>query len=457
MQVNGSFVATPFSLSNGNIQVYESGFSVVISTSFGLIVSYDTNHYVQISVPYTYQNATCGLCGNFNNHPQDDFRTRQGEVVSSDVVFANSWKAAGDDELGCEVRCGGLDCAACTNHETALYGNAEHCGILQSTSGPFAACHHQLPPQNFLQSCVYDLCVGGGYQPILCQALNVYASQCQQIGVQLPNWRRPGFCGMSLSHSTLFHHITSKCPWCQCQCCLFVFFLSRNPLPSQQPLWVPRLRMPSYLCQSQFHPKLSSTCSGELRLQLRLHPQCWGLCASCSVWLQLRGPLLQLWTNCNTWRGLWETLSLQFWLHDLPLTWLWCTGIMQCWGGRTRLQTQQLWNVLDKGPWVVSHIWWTDVPVPWRLSTDSGQSDGIVSTPSLHGDGRESPQRPKWFCQVHKVWSRGNTYLHWDGWQQLSSGKRLRYIFRADEDKRDCGDVFLHYVHGKCKCLALKI
>lgn len=202
LQVNGDFAATPLYLSNGTVQVYQSGFSVIVSTDFGLEVSYDTNHYVRISVPYSYLNATCGLCGNFNNHPGDDFRTRQGEIVSSDVVFANSWQAPDDDETGCEAQCGGLECAACTEDQTVLYSNAVHCGILQNSSGPFAVCHQQLPPQTFVESCVYDLCVGGGYQPILCQALNAYASQCQQKGIQLPSWRRQGFCGTSVIRAT---------------------------------------------------------------------------------------------------------------------------------------------------------------------------------------------------------------------------------------------------------------
>lgn len=208
LQVNGNFASTPFSLSNGTVQVYESGFSVLVSTDFGLAVSYDTNHHVQISLPYTYQNGTCGLCGNFNGIRRDDFQTRDGEVVSSDVVFANSWQASGDDEPGCGPQCGGLDCAVCTVEETALYSNTDHCGILSSSSGPFTACHQQLPPQSFVDSCVYDLCVGGGYRPILCQALSVYASQCQQSGIRLPSWRTPGFCGMLITF--FFFCIISK-------------------------------------------------------------------------------------------------------------------------------------------------------------------------------------------------------------------------------------------------------
>ncbi|KAM9837942.1 alpha-tectorin-like [Aulostomus maculatus] len=211
-KVNGSFAATPLSLSNGTIQVYESGFSVVVSTDFGLEVSYDANHYVRISLPYTYQNATCGLCGNFNNHPEDDFLTRHGEIVTSDVVFANSWEVSGENDGGCGVQCEGLDCASCTADQTALYSNADHCGILQNSSGAFAACHLQLPPQNFVENCVYDLCVGGGYQPILCQALYVYAHQCQQKGVQLPSWRRQGFCEISCPSNSHYEPQGSGCP-----------------------------------------------------------------------------------------------------------------------------------------------------------------------------------------------------------------------------------------------------
>ncbi|XP_047233615.1 alpha-tectorin-like isoform X7 [Girardinichthys multiradiatus] len=229
-KVNGSFATAPFSLRNGSIQVYQSGFSVIVSTDFGLMVSYDTSSYVRISVPYTYLNSTCGLCGNFNNHPEDDFRTRQGEVVSSDVVFANSWKASGDDEPGCEAQCGGLACAVCTTAQLARYRNSAHCGIIENNSGPFAACHQQLPPGPFVESCVYDLCVGGGYQPILCQALNVYSSQCQQNGIQPQSWRSPGFCEIPCPANSHFEAQGTGCP----PTCVNPNSSQSCPLPNQE-------------------------------------------------------------------------------------------------------------------------------------------------------------------------------------------------------------------------------
>uniref|UniRef100_A0A672M6D1 Si:dkey-239b22.1 n=1 Tax=Sinocyclocheilus grahami TaxID=75366 RepID=A0A672M6D1_SINGR len=194
-RVNGSFAATPFTLRNGSIQVYRSGFSLAISTDFGLVVTYDAYSYVSISVPYDYFNSTCGLCGNFNLHPEDDFRSPSGEILSSDVDFANSWKVQSDTDPECHnVRCTGLACAVCTTDEMTLYSDSNHCGILEDVFGHFGACHSVHAPQTYIENCVYDLCLGGGYLPILCQALNVYATQCQQQGVQLGQWRQQGFC-----------------------------------------------------------------------------------------------------------------------------------------------------------------------------------------------------------------------------------------------------------------------
>ncbi|XP_035380960.1 IgGFc-binding protein-like [Electrophorus electricus] len=230
-KVNGSFAAAPFSLHNGSIQVYQSGFSVAISTDFGLVVTYDSNHYVTISVPYDYQNATCGLCGNFNHHPEDDFRTPSGQILSSDLDFANSWKVPGDIYPVCQnTRCSGLACSSCTTAQTSLYRSGAFCGILANSSGPFSTCQSRLAPQIFTENCVYDLCVGGGYQPILCQALNVYAAQCQQQGIQLGQWRRPGFCEIPCPAHSHFETQGTSCP----ATCSNPSAPSSCPLPNQE-------------------------------------------------------------------------------------------------------------------------------------------------------------------------------------------------------------------------------
>ncbi|KAA0724885.1 IgGFc-binding protein [Triplophysa tibetana] len=230
-KVNGTLTATPFSLRNGSIQVYQSGFSLAISTDFGLVVTYDAYSWVSISVPYEYQNATCGLCGNFNLHPEDDFRSPSGEILSSDVDFANSWKVEGDTDPECHnVRCTGLACAGCSDDEMSVYGDTNHCGILGDMFGPFAACHSVLSTQTYTENCMYDLCLGGGYQPILCQALNVYAAQCQQQGVQLGHWRQQGFCEIQCPEHSHFEPQGTSCP----ATCTDPSTTMNCPLPNQE-------------------------------------------------------------------------------------------------------------------------------------------------------------------------------------------------------------------------------
>lgn len=48
--------------------------------------------HVEVSVPGTYKKNMCGLCGNFNNYPQDDMKLRNGQIAKSEADFGNNWK-----------------------------------------------------------------------------------------------------------------------------------------------------------------------------------------------------------------------------------------------------------------------------------------------------------------------------------------------------------------------------
>ena len=48
--------------------------------------------YVEVIVSGIYSEKTCGLCGNFNNFPEDDMRTPTNEIVTSESRFGSSWK-----------------------------------------------------------------------------------------------------------------------------------------------------------------------------------------------------------------------------------------------------------------------------------------------------------------------------------------------------------------------------
>ncbi|XP_069040705.1 alpha-tectorin-like [Lepisosteus oculatus] len=230
VKVNGIQMNAPLTLQNGKIRIYNHGWALEVSTNFGLSVYYNGYSYAQVQLPYSYRGATCGLCGNFNGDWYDDFTSSTGTLEYSPSAFADSWKTHGDSDPGCHDLCSGQDCGVCPENETAIYSDLAHCGMIEDPQGPFSVCHSVVPPGNFTHNCMFDLCVGGGYQPILCQALEVYATACQNAGVQPGPWRRKGFCGIHCPANTHYEPRASGCV----ATCTEPLAAAGCPLPSQE-------------------------------------------------------------------------------------------------------------------------------------------------------------------------------------------------------------------------------
>lgn len=69
------------------------------------------------------------------------------------------------------------------------------CKVILANQGPFAACHGSVPPQSYLESCVYDQCATAGNMAQFCQSLEAYAAACELQGVALGEWRNETQCG----------------------------------------------------------------------------------------------------------------------------------------------------------------------------------------------------------------------------------------------------------------------
>ena len=167
-----------------------SGRYVVLETDFGLRVSYDADHSVEVRVPTTYSNLTCGMCGNFNSRREDDYMMPDGQQASDSNALGESWKVP-DGDPSCGVPSPPEPCSA---EEEKLYQSEQFCGILTATPGFFESCHAVINPQSYFDTCSYDLCALSGSQEVLCGALEAYADACQAAGVTLLPWRNATFC-----------------------------------------------------------------------------------------------------------------------------------------------------------------------------------------------------------------------------------------------------------------------
>ncbi|KAG9482832.1 hypothetical protein GDO78_011459 [Eleutherodactylus coqui] len=192
VRVDGELTNLPATLSDGKIEIVRSGLTAFVDTAAGITATFDWNMRTTVTLPSSYYNAVSGLCGNFNQDPNDDHILPNGTLVTSIVDWAASWKVYDRDPF-CFDSCPG-ECPTCEESKKKLYGGEDSCGILFKTDGPFRDCISKVSPNKFFDGCLYDLCMNDGAKVMLCQALESYASTCLSQGIKIYDWRTPVDC-----------------------------------------------------------------------------------------------------------------------------------------------------------------------------------------------------------------------------------------------------------------------
>uniref|UniRef100_A0A8C3SKN7 VWFD domain-containing protein n=1 Tax=Chelydra serpentina TaxID=8475 RepID=A0A8C3SKN7_CHESE len=211
-RVNGQRTRLPVSLHDGKLWLHQRGGQLVVEAEFGLKVYYDWNYYLVVKVTKAFLGRLCGLCGNYNGDPSDDFLTPSGHLATSAVEFGKSWKVEDGDRQcrhGCKGTCGG-----CRPELVRHYRGEAYCGLITKTAhnGPFRRCHALINPKAFLDDCVADLCAYDGYKQILCRALKTYADACQREGAVVKDWRRQAGCPLPCPENSQYQLCGSACP-----------------------------------------------------------------------------------------------------------------------------------------------------------------------------------------------------------------------------------------------------
>lgn len=76
-------------------------------------------------------------------------------------------------------------------------------------TGLFKDCHTKVPPENFFESCVYDMCFTGGQETSLCYGLQAYAESCNNAGICI-EWRNATLCRECCDLQIFILDLTSK-------------------------------------------------------------------------------------------------------------------------------------------------------------------------------------------------------------------------------------------------------
>ena len=90
VEMNKEKVTLPFSSPNIEIEKLKGTDYISISGMKGLTVLWNGRN-IDIKLLPSFANKTCGLCGNFNGAPKDDFMIK-GSILKSADDFAKYWK-----------------------------------------------------------------------------------------------------------------------------------------------------------------------------------------------------------------------------------------------------------------------------------------------------------------------------------------------------------------------------
>uniref|UniRef100_A0A3Q2YAJ3 IgGFc-binding protein-like n=2 Tax=Hippocampus comes TaxID=109280 RepID=A0A3Q2YAJ3_HIPCM len=194
VMVNGLLLNLPSVLSQGKVMLYLKGQSECIETDFGVVVTYSPD-ILTVTMPEVFAGNLCGLCGNFNDDPQDDLVTDDFDITQA----VRYWRTSSEHECW-DIP---MSTSGCSPQKQDLYQGKEFCGRLMNPLGAFQSCHKIVEPQDFYDNCVYDLC--NGNQTTLCQILSRYVAVCQEMGAVVHEWRDSNFCSVTCPSKSEYH------------------------------------------------------------------------------------------------------------------------------------------------------------------------------------------------------------------------------------------------------------
>ncbi|KAF4095523.1 hypothetical protein G5714_023126 [Onychostoma macrolepis] len=211
MTVNGLTLSQGEPLFQNGVSVHWLGDFVFVESGLGVRLKFDMENTIYLTVTAEHLAATRGLCGVYNNNPDDDFTTSGGSVSQYAASFGNSWRVQDQQGQVCSDAAE-LGHSCDLSSDVSLRRDAETaCHHLKES--PFSHCHHQVDPGPYIDTCLYLYCSVDvrDRDTAVCDTLASYVRECAQQHVII-RWRSAGFCERVCPSGQVFSDCVSSCP-----------------------------------------------------------------------------------------------------------------------------------------------------------------------------------------------------------------------------------------------------
>ncbi|CAF0944073.1 unnamed protein product [Brachionus calyciflorus] len=229
--IDGILSPNDYQDKQNGIKIYLSAGNLVLSTQFGLTVTWNGDHKVDVNLCNTYSNYVCGLCGNADGSISNDFVDRRNnlrdidQILYNNTIFkwASKWRIS-DDSIDFD----GTKCNPANDpgpvppivkcKKEALYESDQYCGIITSLNGPWGKCLKQLDKNvlaGIYDGCLFDMCATENDQILQadyrCKAYEEITDACINLLDSIINWRTvtgcPKKCGLNEVYT-----VRTECP-----------------------------------------------------------------------------------------------------------------------------------------------------------------------------------------------------------------------------------------------------
>ncbi|TFK08675.1 antigen KI-67 [Platysternon megacephalum] len=199
--VNGNPIQLPFSQSG--ILIERSSGYLKITAKMGLVFMWNQLDGLLVELDKKYANQTCGLCGDFNGIPiYNEFTSNN--IKLTDVQFGNMQKMDGPTEQCEDPTSSSL--SNCSNEFSAICQRV-------LTGEAFVSCNALVDIQDYIDSCVQDLCRCDESMRdfCICNTFAEYSRQCAHAGGQPLNWRTKELCNKTCPYNMQHEECGSPC------------------------------------------------------------------------------------------------------------------------------------------------------------------------------------------------------------------------------------------------------
>ncbi|XP_077553611.1 uncharacterized protein LOC144168516 [Haemaphysalis longicornis] len=182
---------------------------VVISSQLGFTVTWNGEDLVEVSVDASLKGSMCGLCGQYDGNPTNDFVNNHGRHVTSRSAFLESWKK---NDL--EEECEDIFFDPSKQHPSEELTMEARRLCSRVTDDRFAGCHKVVDPKPYGDMCLEDYvsCLGDSAEKCRCSALAEYFRECERLGGKLDSvWRRHDFCPAGCPAGMVYSQCGASC------------------------------------------------------------------------------------------------------------------------------------------------------------------------------------------------------------------------------------------------------